>query len=54
VNIAGCVKELVGKPPVRPLADLPELSDKATAMLRDALDAFVRRESGGGAASGAP
>ena len=44
VNIAGCAKELVGKPPVRPLADLPELSDKATAMLRDALDAFVRRD----------
>ena len=43
-NIAGCAKELVGKPPVRPLADLPELSDKATAMLRDALDAFVRRD----------
>jgi phosphate transport system protein len=44
VNIAGCAKELVGKPPVRPLADLPELSDKAIAMLRDALDAFVRRD----------
>ncbi len=44
VNIAGCAKELVGKPSMRPVADLAELSDKATAMLRDALDAFVRRD----------
>ena len=42
VNIAGCAKQLVGKPPVKPLADLPTLAEKSIAMLRDALDAFVR------------
>jgi len=45
VNIAGCAKELVGKPAVKPLADLPVLAEKASAMLRDALDAFVRRDA---------
>jgi phosphate transport system protein len=44
VNIAGCAKELVGKTPVKPLADLPLLADRSSAMLRDALDAFVRRD----------
>ena len=42
VNIAGCSLELARKAPVNPLADLPELAEKAIAMLRDALDAFVR------------
>ncbi len=45
VNIAGCAKELVGKTPVRPLADLPTLAEKSSGMLRDALDAFVRRDA---------
>lgn len=44
VNIAGCAKELVGKTPVKPLVDLPLLADRSSAMLRDALDAFVRRD----------
>lgn len=44
VNIAGCAKELVGKTPVKPLADLPVLAERSSAMLRDALDAFVRRD----------
>src|SRR5206468_4503651 len=42
VNIAGCAKALAGKAPVSPLADLPALAEKSIAMLRDALDAFVR------------
>ena len=42
VNIAGCTKELAGKAPVRPLADLPELAEKSVGMLRDAIDSFVR------------
>ena len=42
VNIADCAKRLVGKPPVPPLTDLPMLAEKSIAMLRDALDAFVR------------
>ena len=45
VNIAGCTKQLAGKPPVPPLADLPELAEKSIAMLRDALDAFVRGDA---------
>ncbi len=45
VNIAGCALELVGKAPVKPIAFLPELADKAIAMLRDALDAFVRGDA---------
>jgi phosphate transport system protein len=45
VNIAGCAKQLVGKAPVRPLADLPALAEKSIGMLRDALDAFVRRDA---------
>jgi len=42
VNIAGCAKQLAGKPPVKPLQDLPLLAEKSIGMLRDALDAFVR------------
>jgi len=45
VNIAGCTLELAGKSPVRPLADLPALAEKAIAMLRDAIDAFVRGDA---------
>lgn len=45
VNIAGCANELVGKTPVKPVADLPTLAEKSSAMLRDALDAFVRRDA---------
>jgi len=42
VNIAGCAKTLASKAPVKPLADLPALAEKSIAMLRDALEAFVR------------
>ena len=45
VNIAGCAKQLVGKAPVKPLADLPTLAEKSIGMLRDALDAFVRGDA---------
>ncbi len=45
VNIAGCTKELAGKPAVPPLADLSALAEKSIAMLRDALDAFVREDA---------
>ncbi|NTU60031.1 MAG: phosphate transport system regulatory protein PhoU, partial [Deltaproteobacteria bacterium] len=31
-------------PPLKPLIDLPRMADKATAMLRDSLDAYVRRD----------
>ena len=45
VNIAGCAKDLVGKPLLPPLADLPALADSAIGMLREALDCFVRRDA---------
>ncbi len=45
VNIAGCAKTLVSLPPMRPATDLPELAEKAIGMLREALDAFVRRDA---------
>lgn len=45
VNIAGCAQELARRPPTRPLPDLLLLSESAIAMLRDALDAFVRRDA---------
>jgi phosphate transport system protein len=45
VNIAGCALELGRKAPVKPVADLAELAEKAIAMLRDALDAFVRGDA---------
>jgi phosphate transport system protein len=45
VNIAGCAKALATKAPVKPLADLSELAEKSIAMLRDALDAFVRGDA---------
>ncbi|MFN8589081.1 MAG: phosphate signaling complex protein PhoU [Candidatus Eisenbacteria bacterium] len=45
VNIAGGAKTLLTLPPVQPDATLPELADKAVAMLRSALDAFVRRDA---------
>jgi phosphate transport system protein len=47
VNIAECARRLAAKAPVRPLADLPELAEKSIAMLRDALDTFVRRDAEG-------
>lgn len=45
VNIAGCAQELARRPPVPPLADLEQMTESAVAMLRDALDAFVRRDA---------
>ena len=45
VNIAGCAKALLKSPPARPLPDLPRLVESSIGMLRDALDAFVRRDA---------
>jgi phosphate transport system protein len=45
VNIAGCAKTLLTLEPMRPVADLPELAEKAIGMLRESLDAFVRRDA---------
>ena len=44
VNIAEATKRYLQHPPVKPLIDIPRMGDIAQGMLRDALDAFVRRD----------
>ncbi len=44
VNIAEATKRYLQHPPVKPLIDIPRMAEIAQAMLRDSLDAFVRRE----------
>ena len=41
VNIAEAAVRYIQHPPVKPLIDLPKMSDMARRMLRDALSAFV-------------
>jgi phosphate transport system protein len=45
VNIATCAARLAEVPPLKPLVDIPRMADMAASMLRDALDAFVRRDA---------
>ncbi len=42
VNIAEAGRRSLRHPPVKPLIDIPRMADIAQAMLRDALDAYVR------------
>ena len=44
VNIAEAGKRYLLHPPVKPLIDIPRMGELAQTMLRDALDAFVRRD----------
>ena len=44
VNIAEAGKRYLQHPPVKPLIDIPRMAEIAQTMLRDALDAFVRRD----------
>ncbi len=44
VNVAEAAKRYLQHPPVKPLIDIPRMGDIAQEMLRDALDAFVRRD----------
>jgi phosphate transport system protein len=44
INIAEAVKRYMRHPPVKELIDIPRMADIAQRMLRDALDAFVRRD----------
>lgn len=44
VNIAEASLRYLALPPVKPLIDLPRMAEIAQGMLRDALDAFVRRD----------
>jgi phosphate transport system protein len=44
VNIAEAGKRYLQHPPVKPLIDIPRMGEIAQRMLREALDAFVRRD----------
>jgi phosphate transport system protein len=44
VNIAEAGRRYLQHPPVKPLIDIPRMGELAQKMLRDALDAFVRRD----------
>ena len=44
INIAEAVKRYMRHPPVKELIDIPRMADIAQRMLRDALDAYVRRD----------
>jgi phosphate transport system protein len=46
VNIAEATQRYRAHPPVKKLIDIPRMAEIAQAMLRDALDAFVRRDIG--------
>jgi len=45
VNIAEAAHRYLALPPVKPLLDLPRMAEIAQAMLQDALDAFVKRDT---------
>ena len=44
VNIAEAARRYTTHPPVKKLIDIPRMASIAQSMLRDALDAFVRRD----------
>lgn len=44
VNISEAVRRYLQHPPVKELIDIPRMAEIAQDMLRDALDAFVRRD----------
>jgi phosphate transport system protein len=46
INIAEAAQRYVAHPPVKKLIDIPRMATIAQNMLRDALDAFVRRDTG--------
>ena len=45
VNIAEAAKRYVTHPPVKKLIDIPRMGDISQAMLRDALDSYVKRDT---------
>jgi phosphate transport system protein len=45
INIAEAVRRYFQHPPVKELIDIPRMADIAQRMLRDALDAYVRRDT---------
>ncbi len=47
VNIAEYTLDLVDKPPVKPLIDIPRMTQIASEMLRDSIDAFMKGDPEG-------
>jgi len=45
INIAEAVRRYLRHPPVKELIDIPRMAEIAQRMLRDALDAYVRRDT---------
>jgi phosphate transport system protein len=45
VNVAESVLVLIPQPPLKPLIDIPRMAAIAERMIRDALDAFVKRDA---------
>ena len=45
VNIAESVLVLIPQPPLKPLIDIPRMAEVAEKMIRDALDAFVKKDA---------
>jgi phosphate transport system protein len=45
INIAEAARRYMRHPPVKELIDIPRMADIAQRMLRDALDAYVRRDT---------
>jgi phosphate transport system protein len=45
INIAEAARRYLHHPPVKELIDIPRMADIAQRMLRDALDAYVRRDT---------
>jgi phosphate transport system protein len=45
INIAEATARYLAHPPVKELIDIPRMAELAHTMLRDALDAFVRRDT---------
>jgi len=45
VNVAERTLDLLKEPLLKPLIDIPKMAELAQAMLKDALDAFVRQDA---------
>ena len=45
VNIAQCALSLISQPALQPLIDIPRMAGMAEKMVKDALDAFMRRDT---------
>ena len=45
VNIAKKTKELIERPDLKPLIDIPQMADLAQTMVTDSLNAFVRGDN---------